>query len=460
MINFVPQAAGLGANGAPDAALVQAMLARKKAQESLSGGAHLTQAASGTEPIYNKSLGYAKLLAGGVGGYMEGQEANAKQTAAKQGATSAAGIAQSLGLTPQQAQQLQGMYLSDPTAAAAIVKQMTERLFAKPDEKWAQEQRPDGLYQRSATTGKMERVSEAQKPQFGDVGTDKFGNAQKGWIDPSARTITPAPLSGAPQPAASPAGAAPVAGAVPPPSPDMNPVDYYKKQSDNAISGTLPADQAKVSALRQEVQGLPSYKNLAQAAPIYTAMADAASKNTKASDLNLVYGLGKIMDPGSVVREGEMVMVKNAAGLSEQLIGAVNALQGGAALTPDTRIALMREAKGRLDAYKQSFEQDAQQYNDIATRNRMNPADILPQFPKATEFERAGPAIPKTLQSDIAAAAQQAQAAQPAAPQQAPQPAPGGLSIDMIEAEIARRQQAAAAQQDQQRYTDAMGGQY
>lgn len=459
MINFVPQASGINPDGS-DAALLQALAARKKLQVGADGyGARMAQDTALT-PIHHPGVGYAQMGVSALGGILDYAEGQKKQQVARQGATSAAGIAQSLGLTPQQAQQLQGMYLANPEAASAIVKQMTERLFAKPDAKYNDVTLPNGaLAQRNATTNELAVRQEPNKPTFGDVGTDKFGNAQKGWIDPSKQTITPAPLSAAPQPAASPVGAPPTAGAVPPPSPDMNPVDYYKKQSDNAISGTLPADQAKVSALRQEVQGLPSYKNLAQAAPIYTAMADAASKNTKASDLNLVYGLGKIMDPGSVVREGEMVMVKNAAGLSEQLIGAVNALQGGAALTPDTRIALMREAKGRLDAYKQSFEQDAQQYHDIATRNRMNPSDVLPQFPKATEFERAGPAIPKTLQSDIAAAQQQG----PPMPQQMPQGAPAapqGLSLDVIEAEIARRQQAAAAQQDQQRYTDPMGGQY
>ncbi len=174
-----------------------------------------------------------------------------------------------------------------------------------------------------------------------------------------------------------------------------------------------------------------------------------APKNTKASDLNLVYGLGKIMDPGSVVREGEMLMVKNAAGLSAQVMGAVNALNGGAALTPDTRIALMREAKGRLDAYKQSFDQDMQQYQGIVERGRMNPADVIPQFPQATEFERAGPPVPP-------------EAAQP---QQQPAQAQGGgmPQLDMIEAEIQRRLAAQAqAQQAQQqpRYVDPMGGQY
>lgn len=143
---------------------------------------------------------------------------------------------------------------------------------------------------------------------------------------------------------------------------------------------TLGPKSSDVTELRKEVQGLPSYKNMAMAAPIYKSMLDTAGRNTKASDLNLVYGLGKIMDPGSVVREGEMIMVKNSAGMSEQLIGAINALNGGAALTPETRQALMQEAHSRMQSYQQLFDQDMGQYDGIIQRRGMNRPDVIPEF--------------------------------------------------------------------------------
>lgn len=136
----------------------------------------------------------------------------------------------------------------------------------------------------------------------------------------------------------------------------------------------------EVSGLRKEIQQLPSYKNYAQAMPIYRSMFETAGRNSKASDLNLVYGLGKIMDPTSVVREGEMVMVKNASSLPDWLQGVIASLNGGAALAPDTRRALMTEAYGRVQGYDQAFQQDAQMYQGIVERNRMNRADVIPDF--------------------------------------------------------------------------------
>lgn len=160
-----------------------------------------------------------------------------------------------------------------------------------------------------------------------------------------------------------------------------------------ATGGQKPPDENEVfdniSKLRTEVQALPSYKNLSQAAPIYRSMLETAGRDSRASDLNLVYGLGKIMDPTSVVREGEMVMVKNTASLPDWLQGAIASLNGGAALTPETRKAIMTEAFGRVGGYKQQFDQDAEQYKGIVERNRFNPNDVLPNIGAFEEW--AGP---------------------------------------------------------------------
>jgi hypothetical protein len=152
------------------------------------------------------------------------------------------------------------------------------------------------------------------------------------------------------------------------------------KDAPPPVPGSIPPKFDDISGLRKEIQQLPSYKNLSQALPIYKSMAETAGRNSKASDLNLVYGLGKIMDPTSVVREGEMVMVKNTASLPDWFQGAIASLNGGAALTPETREAIMREAYGRVQGYDSAFKQDTTQYQGIVERNKFNPADVIPDF--------------------------------------------------------------------------------
>jgi hypothetical protein len=140
-------------------------------------------------------------------------------------------------------------------------------------------------------------------------------------------------------------------------------------------TGYSPSD---VHDVRKEFESLPNYKAYQQAAPVYQSMVDTAKTDSKASDLNLVYGLGKIMDPNSVVREGEMVMVNNTSSLPDWVQGAINSVNGGSRLEPATRTAILNEAKSRMGAYRSVLDNDVKQYTGIAQRRGMNPEDIIP----------------------------------------------------------------------------------
>jgi hypothetical protein len=151
---------------------------------------------------------------------------------------------------------------------------------------------------------------------------------------------------------------------------------YAERDAKNAMPGSFE-DATK---LRADVRSLPSYKNISEAAPIYKTMLETAGRDSKASDLNLVYGLGKIFDPGSVVREGEMVMVKNTASLPDWLVGSINSLNGGARLQPETRKAILAEAHSRMNSYAQMYEQETGMYRGIAESNRINPDHVIGKF--------------------------------------------------------------------------------
>lgn len=144
-------------------------------------------------------------------------------------------------------------------------------------------------------------------------------------------------------------------------------------------SGASPLpDIGDITPLRKEVQDLPSYKSYKQAEPIFATMVDAATRDSKAADLNLVYGLGKIFDPNSVVREGELILVKDTSALPDWVVGEINSLNGGARLQPETRKAILLEAQSRMEAYKGSFETDLQQFETLANEYGIPPQHILP----------------------------------------------------------------------------------
>jgi hypothetical protein len=146
------------------------------------------------------------------------------------------------------------------------------------------------------------------------------------------------------------------------------------------VQGAKPPE-AMVKELRKEIQDLPSYKNITQAAPVYKSMVSAADRNNRAADVNLIYGFAKIMDPASVVRESEMTVAQAVATLPQHLQATImSQLQSTGRLSKEVREAIMQEAHSRITAYKDMFDNDTSQFRGIAERRRMNLQDVIPNF--------------------------------------------------------------------------------
>ncbi|WP_051380511.1 glycoside hydrolase family 73 protein [Bradyrhizobium sp. WSM1743] len=224
-------------------------------------------------------------------------------------------------------------------------------------------------------------------PQFVETGEidAQTGQPIKGWVDPRDRSVVPyrPQNSATTQPSS-----------IPPVPPGVDPKVWRETQSKRVTEEAMPASDTATSKLRNEIQGLPSYKNIAQAAPVYKSMLEAASRDNRAADVNLIYGMAKIMDPGSVVREGEMSIAQAIATLPQRLQATIQSqLTGDGRLSPEVRASIMQEARGRIGAYQSMFDQDAAMYRGIAQRNRMNEADVLPTFGPFEDYKPPSAAV-------------------------------------------------------------------
>jgi hypothetical protein len=287
--------------------------------------------------------------------------------------------------TPQQrAAIVAGMSASPGSPARAIATALMQQL-AKPQE-YSYQTLPDGTILRMDPRGGPPQpvYQGATKPTFGDTGEidPATGQPVKGWINPANQSVTPY----------RPQNSTAATSTIPAPPPGVDPKVWREAQSKRAAEEGMPASSEAASKLRNEVQGLPSYKNLAQAAPVYKSMAEAAGRDNRAADVNLIYGMAKIMDPGSVVRESEMTVAQAIATLPQQLQAALKSqMTETGRLTPELRGMIMQEARSRILAYQGMFDQDAGMYRGIAGRNRMNEADVLPTFGPFDEYKPAPP---------------------------------------------------------------------
>ena len=104
------------------------------------------------------------------------------------------------------------------------------------------------------------------------------------------------------------------------------------------------------------------------------------TSDNAAGDLSLLYQYNKLLDPESVVRESEFATVASSGSLGQRLQGAMQKLATGERLTPEQRAQFKAEAENILGSQGESYKSTKTQYEDISKRNRVNPANVIPDY--------------------------------------------------------------------------------
>lgn len=132
--------------------------------------------------------------------------------------------------------------------------------------------------------------------------------------------------------------------------------------------------------MRRDFDKLDAVKNYRAVLPIINSAMKAP--DTGAGDLDLIYAVGKILDPGSVVREGEMTLVIKSGSLMEQIMGAKRfQLNGKGRIDPNRRATLINMLQGRVDALRAPYEQARGTYSGYATEDGFEPSRIVGEDP-------------------------------------------------------------------------------
>ncbi len=116
-----------------------------------------------------------------------------------------------------------------------------------------------------------------------------------------------------------------------------------KQEAADALKGLIPADK------RPELEG-KFRKEYSDQTKGYQDVKEAysrvlASGDTAVGDLSLIFGYMKMLDPGSVVREGEFATAQNAAGVPERIVNIYNKIISGERLSESQRKAFKGQAK-------------------------------------------------------------------------------------------------------------------
>lgn len=145
-----------------------------------------------------------------------------------------------------------------------------------------------------------------------------------------------------------------------------------------------------IQGLRKEFDGLPEVKNYKMVLPLFQRAATAPP--TRAGDLSIIYALGKMFDPGSVVREGELILAQNTAPWLTNLVSKANSqLSGEGALSPETRAAIVESLKGQMESLRQPYDQERERFAGYADENGWEPAQVVGKATPGEAFGAGGP---------------------------------------------------------------------
>lgn len=126
---------------------------------------------------------------------------------------------------------------------------------------------------------------------------------------------------------------------------------------------------------RKEFHALPEVKEFNKVRPQFNTLRDLVRKPnpTAQDDIAIIFNYMKLLDPTSVVREGEFATAQNASGIPDNIRNMFNRAQDGTRLNPDQRRNLLKTAYGYYKNYRQSYNTQAEQYRGYAQDNGVDP---------------------------------------------------------------------------------------
>lgn len=194
-------------------------------------------------------------------------------------------------------------------------------------------------------------------------------------------------------------------------------IAFYDPQNPGKPIITLPKGKDPKDLTSTELQVGGQFNT--QAAPFislgqnYKKIETAAKNPSAAGDISLIFGYMKLLDPASVVREGEFATAQNAGNIPESVYGMYNRAIRGERLAPTIREDFLGQAKNLVrsqqEIYKQTIEPRFDSLVQSANLNKQNVMfnpfagiDLTPsQTPPSAPEARKMPTIQEQMRGGV-----------------------------------------------------------
>ena len=111
----------------------------------------------------------------------------------------------------------------------------------------------------------------------------------------------------------------------------------------------------------------------------------SAREDSGAGDLSLIFNYMKMLDPNSVVREGEFANAENAPGIEARILNIYNKVRDGNRLRPQDRIMFLEAAECLFAQKEASQQRFIEQYSTLAKKADVDASMVILQYaPRVT----------------------------------------------------------------------------
>ena len=135
------------------------------------------------------------------------------------------------------------------------------------------------------------------------------------------------------------------------------------------------AKESTVTALRHEFNGLS--KNFIAVKDAFQRVQEAATNPSAMGDVALIFGFMKILDPISVVREGEFATAANSGSVPTRIQNLYNKALAGERLAPEQRADMLGQARRIFSKNMQSQQALEGEYRRIAGERGAPPSSVI-----------------------------------------------------------------------------------
>lgn len=155
--------------------------------------------------------------------------------------------------------------------------------------------------------------------------------------------------------------------------------------------------------IRKEVTAHPATKDFQTVSSAVNKVAESYKAKTAAGDMGMIFGLMKVLDPGSTVREGEFATAQNTVGVPDKVRNLYNRALSGDLLSPSQRDDFYNVAVSQARAQEQNYNQAIAPIINRVQQGNVDRNLIFPQYqvPSSAVNKSGAPKITKENAAEV-----------------------------------------------------------